>query len=166
MVERQRMHKRKREGQDPSLNVIGKRARISKPFRTSMDDAHIIHNDMSIARPFPANNGSVQSVIDSVGVKIGHTKSDLPHTFVPLTGEDKTQLQQLCRIHDEHNLLILDDLSSDELSVLCQLEIKPFNSNQHELIEAHSEWSSAELDYPSSDETKPLDGNVGIVIST
>jgi len=90
MVERQRMHKRKREGQDPSLNVIGKRAQISKPSRTSRDDTHIIHNDMSIVRPFPANNGSVRSVIDSVGVKIGHTKSDLPQTLVPLTGEDKT----------------------------------------------------------------------------
>ena len=84
--------------------------------------------------------------------------STIPQIINPLTGKDKTWPQQPCKISDEHKLPMSkatsqpDDRLSGKQSNIHQLEIELSNSKQHELIEAHSESSSTELDYPSSDE--------------
>jgi len=76
----------------------------------------------------------------------------------------KHGLNSHVKLSDEHKLPMseatsqLDDRLSSKQSNIHQLEIKLSNSKQHELIEAHSELSSAELGYPSSDEgSKAID---------
>jgi len=88
-----------------------------------------------------------------------------PQTIAPLIGKDKIWPQQPCRMSDKHNLPMseatsqLDDwLPSKQFSV-HQLEVKLSNSNQHELIEAHSESSSTELGYPNSEEGSSISLN-------